>query len=83
MQTVKAVCTGERLSNEAEKASFAVMKQLFEDAGAAVRMEYHRGYVSTPDAAALTVGGRAFDCRTHPMTPSADRLEAPLVYVPL
>lgn len=83
MQTVRAVCTGERLSNEAEKASFNVMRRLFEEAGASVHTESLRGYVSTPEEAHLTVGAQAFECRTHPMTPSTDSLTAPLVYIPV
>lgn len=83
MQTVDAVCTGERLSNEAEKASFAVMERLFQEAGACVHTETLRGFVSTPENASLRVNGTDYVCRTHPMTPSVMLLAAPLVYVPL
>ncbi len=51
IETVRAICTGERLSNAAEAESFAVMKRLYEDIGCKTWMEYLPGYVSTPEAA--------------------------------
>lgn len=83
MAAVEAVCTGERLSNEAEKASFAALEALYKEAGCEVRTEHHLGFVSTPEAASLAVvGGETLPCRTHSMTPSVTDLTAPLLYLP-
>ena len=71
MSDVDAICTGERLSNTAEKASFEFLAKAFAEAGCEVAMEWLPGYVSTPEKAALRVNGEAFACLTHPMTPSA------------
>ena len=83
MDSVRAICTGERLSNEAEVRSFDVLEKLFTDAGCRVTREALPGYVSTPEGAAFEAGGIAYEVLTHPMTPSADGLEADLVYVPV
>lgn len=50
MDSVRAICTGERLSNEAEVRSFDVLEKLFTDAGCRVTREALPGYVSTPKA---------------------------------
>ena len=47
MDSVRAICTGERLSNEAEVRSFDVLEKLFTDAGCRVTREALPGYVST------------------------------------
>ena len=39
MDSVRAICTGERLSNEAEVRSFDVLEKLFTDAGCRVTRE--------------------------------------------
>ena len=83
MDSVRAICTGERLSNEAEVRSFDVLEKLFTDAGCRVTREALPGYVSTPEGAAFEAGGIAYEVLTHPMTSSADGLEADLVYVPV
>ena len=80
MSDVDAICTGERLSNAAEKASFEFLAKAFAKAGCEVAMEWLPGYVSTPEKAALRVNGEAFACLTHPMTPSA-AVEGRLRYV--
>ena len=80
MSDVDAICTGERLSNAAEKASFEFLAKAFAKAGCEVTMEWLPGYVSTPEKAALRVNGEAFPCLTHPMTPSA-AVEGRLRYV--
>lgn len=80
MSDVDAICTGERLSNAAEKASFEFLAKAFAKAGCEVAMEWLPGYVSTPEKAALRVNGEAFPCLTHPMTPSA-AVEGRLRYV--
>lgn len=80
MSDVDAICTGERLSNTAEKASFEFLAKAFAEAGCEVAMEWLPGYVSTPEKAALRVNGEAFACLTHPMTPSA-AVEGRLRYV--
>ena len=79
MDSVRAICTGERLSNEAEVRSFDVLEKLFTDAGCRVTREALPGYVSTPEGAAFEAGGIAYEVLTHPMTPSADGREADLV----
>ena len=48
MSDVDAICTGERLSNTAEKASFEFLAKAFAEAGCEVAMEWLPGYVSTP-----------------------------------
>lgn len=83
MDCVRAICTGERLSNEAEVRAFDVLEKLFTDAGCRVTREALPGYVSTPEGASFEVGGIAYEVLTHPMTPSAEGLEADLVYVPV
>ena len=44
MDSVRAICTGERLSNEAEVRSFDVLEKLFTDAGCRVTREALPGY---------------------------------------
>lgn len=83
LDTVEAVCTGERLSNAAEKASFERMRSLFDACGCTTHMEHLLGYVSTPEKAQLTVNGRSFAAITHAMTPSTQGLSAAIVYVPV
>ena len=83
MDCVRAVCTGERLSNEPEAQAFDVLHKSLEDAGCRVTRESLSGYVSTPEGASFEAGGEAYEVLTHPMTPSVEVLEAPLAYVPV
>lgn len=83
MDCVRAVCTGERLSNEPEAQAFDVLHKSLEDAGCRVTRESLPGYVSTPEGASFEAGGEAYEVLTHPMTPSVEVLEAPLAYVPV
>lgn len=83
MDCVRAVCTGERLSNEAEARAFDELERRFALAGCRVTRESLPGYVSTPVDASFEAGGEAFAVLTHPMTPSVEGLEAQLAYVPV
>ena len=53
MDCVRAVCTGERLSNEPEAQAFDVLHKSLEDAGCRVTRESLPGYVSTPEGASF------------------------------
>ena len=81
MDTVKGICTGERLSNEAEKAAYEYIASEYKKAGCDVHFETQLGYVSTPEEAHLRVAGKDYDCVTHAMTPSCNHLAAPIAYV--
>lgn len=83
MSTVRAICTGERLSNTAEEAAIETLTRFYEEAGCRVTVERHPGFVSTPEGAAFVVAGNTYAAVTHPMTPSVEGLQAPLVYVPI
>lgn len=83
MNTVRAICTGERLSNAAEEAALEVLTRFYEEAGCRVTLERHPGFVSTPEGASFVVEGIKYAAVTHPMTPSVEGLHAPLVYVPI
>lgn len=81
MRTVEGICTGERLTNEAEARALNFMAQEFERAGCRVGWETHPAYISTPGRARLEVGGRAFECVTHPMTPATKGVSGPLRFL--
>lgn len=83
MDTVEAICTGERLSNAAEEASFTRMRSLYDACGCQTHIERLLGYVSTPEHAQLIVNGQEFSAITHAMTPSVSQLSADTVYVPV
>ncbi|MDO4937777.1 MAG: M28 family peptidase [Sutterellaceae bacterium] len=81
LDTVAVICTGERLSNAAEEASFTRMRALYEACGCRTHLERLLAYVSTPEKAELTVAGKPFAAITHAMTPSVEGLSAQTVYV--
>ncbi len=81
LDTVAVICTGERLSNAAEEASFTRMRALYDACGCRTHLERLLGYVSTPEKAELTVAGIHFAAITHAMTPSVEALSAQTVYV--
>ena len=83
MDTVEAICTGERLSNAAENASFTRMRALYDACGCQTHIEHLLGYVSTPEQAQLAINGQSFPAITHAMTPSVSQLSADTVYVPV
>lgn len=81
MRTVEGICTGERLTNEAEARALGFMAQAFERAGCRVGRETLPAYISTPGRARLLVGGESFECVTHPMTPGTKGVSGPLRFI--